>query len=102
MGLKKEASDLAYVVCLNDKRDGKNYTCGYCQGRKPGQKPSKRQIAKTVKGGVLVWKAEHPDAGIGDVEIGLYEQVTRASLIRVVPLKRWPKPRAEKDEGRNA
>ena len=37
MGLKREANDLAYIVCLNDKRDGKNYTCGYCQGRKPGQ-----------------------------------------------------------------
>ena len=102
MGLKTEASDLAYVVCLNDKRDGKNYTCGYCQGGKPGQKPSKRQIAKTIKGGVLVWKAEHPDADIKDVEIGLYEQVTKASLIRVVPLKRWPKPRADKDGSRNA
>ena len=102
MGLKTEASDLAYVVCLNDKRDGKNYTCGYCQGGKPGQKPSKRQIAKTIKGGVLVWKAEHPDADIKDVEIGLYEQATKASLIRVVPLKRWPKPRADKDGSRNA
>lgn len=98
MSLKREANDLAYIVCLNDKRDGKNYTCGYCQGRKPGQKPSKKQIAKTVKGGVLVWKAEHPDADIKDVEIGLYEQVSNATLIRIVPLKKWPKPRVKKEE----
>ena len=98
MGLKREANDLAYIVCLNDKRDGKNYTCGYCQGRKPGQKPSRKQIERTIKGGVLVWKAEHPEADIKDVEIGLYEQVSHASLIRVVPLKRWPKPRVKKEE----
>lgn len=98
MGLKREVNDLAYIVCLNYKKEGKNYTCGYCQGRKPGQKPSKKQIERTVKGGILVWKAEHPEADIKDVEIGLYEQVTNASLIRMVSLKKWPKPRVKKEE----